>query len=344
MENLNKIKIFIILMIIIIIAIVVIIFNLSKNKNNNDNTNNFEEDDIGFTYEVNENNFSDFKDPTIFYSVLNALDEYLTILENNLQEVVYDREIYTEDQRKQVLYSLLDVNYIKKNNISKKNILEYIGEDQNYKNLIPIEMKVKYNNKTQTYITRVYRENREDGSLKEKMYIIRIDNANSSFSIEPVDEEYTAIDEVKVLDEVDSIQSNNNNKYEVEDVYVEQLVEKYIENYKYLIINHPNIVYDYYLKDSYKSIFNDVDDFINYVQQNKDSLSNLRIIQYEIENDGEKTIYKCYDENNNLYIIEEEATMKYTIEYKDASQVSMQQSEENEQEVNDIQQDDVITE
>ena len=53
----------------------------------------------------------------------------------------------------------------------------------------------------------------ENNNLDEKYYIVRLDNQNSTFSVEPILDKYTNIDDISVEKSKNSIEKNNYNTF-----------------------------------------------------------------------------------------------------------------------------------
>lgn len=316
MNNFNKLKGIIIIIFILIILVIGMIILFKKKSVYKDDViyQNVVTEKVS---EKNDNGFQELKDPNIFFSVLNSFDNYVNILKYEISDNYEIEEnpyqIESENDRNKILYLMLDENYINKNNITIENMSNYLGTEDRILDYIPTEMKVKYNNKTQTYILKVYIKDETD-SLKEKMYIIRVDNSNSAFSIEPVNEQYEEINEVKVENEVSIIESNDYNKYNIESISIERIVKMYMDKYIEIAINYPELTYNNYLDDNYKKErFGSLEKFKKYIEDNKNELQNVRATKYLIENEDGITKYVCLDQYQNTYEFDEKSTMMFTV-------------------------------
>ena len=253
MNDKSKIfKILIIIFIIIIVSIIITIVLLNKN--------NIPEEEKEYVFDENvetekepeedENGFQMLDDSNVFFTIIDIISKYYNAVnydgnsEISQEENIFD--IQNEEQRQEVLNALLDKDYMSSNDISKIEKIEY-----DY-NIIPIEIKTKYDENINTYITHIYIEDYTQKKLEEKYIIIRQDTENQTFSIEPIDDNIDNIDEVRVSDNKNKIIPNNYNNYEIKMFSVEALIRTYMSNFKNMCINYPEIAYNNYLDDEYK--------------------------------------------------------------------------------------------
>lgn len=318
MKELKKLEKMIIILFIIIILILILILKL--NKNTNDST--IEKDELSNeitekVVETNENGFKKVDDPNIFFSVIDSLNKYINVLnyeineDDTLEENTY--EIKNEHDKKKILFSMLDSDYKEENNIiSEDDII--LEKNINRNSFIPIEMKVKYGDRIQVYALHGYLENVVERSLEEKYFIIKMDNTNSTFSVKPLNEKYKQIDEIEENQEFKNIEVNNYNEYYIDNISDEALVKMYMERYRYMSVNYPKVIYDNYFDKEYRDArFGSVENFINYVENVRDEISEIKAIKYS------KNIYMDYneyiiiDQYNNTYIFNENSIMDFTL-------------------------------
>ncbi len=317
MNDKSKIfKILIIIFIIIIVSIIITIVLLNKN--------NIPEEEKEYVFDENvetekepeedENGFQMLDDSNVFFTIIDIISKYYNAVnydgnsEISQEENIFD--IQNEEQRQEVLNALLDKDYMSSNDISKIEKIEY-----DY-NIIPIEIKTKYDENINTYITHIYIEDYTQKKLEEKYIIIRQDTENQTFSIEPIDDNIDNIDEVRVSDNKNKIIPNNYNNYEIKMFSVEALIRTYMSNFKNMCINYPEIAYNNYLDDEYKEKrFGNINELKRYMDKNKEEWENITASKYKVENEDDKEIYICLDQYNNSYQIEELATMQYKVKF-----------------------------
>ena len=314
----NKIKIVKIIICILIIAIItmcVAIVCLRKKENlNKDQTENF---DTGLEYEENINGFRVLNDASTFFSIMNSLSKYLQVAsfelgnELSLEENIYN--IDSEEKKDEILNDLLDEEYKKDYGIDDEKDM---WSNEKYTSIIPIQIKVKYDTPIITYIVNIYLENQEEKTLKEKYFIVRLDNNSSTFSIEPVYGNVDNIDTIPVKASKENISANDYNKYSLETISIERLVKTYMDNYIYLQVNYPEVAYNEFLDDEFKNErFGTEEEFVEYVNKNQDELNNIRATSYLTESDDENQItrYVVLDQYKNTYIFSEKSTMQYSV-------------------------------
>lgn len=319
MKELTKLKKIMIVLFIIIILIFILILKLNKN----DQDLSIEEDEVlsneitEKVQESNDNGFKEIDDPNIFFMVLESLNKYIDVFnyesmeDYTLEENPY--EIENEEDKKRIIFSMLDEDYKKENNIFSVDDVIFENEVME-SSIIPIEMKVKYGDRIQIYALHVYVENVNDKNLEEKYFIIKTDNINSTFSVKPLDEEYEKIDMINEDQEIEDIEINDYNQYYIDNISDVSLIKLYMEKYRYMAINYPKIVYNTCFDEEYRYIrFGNVDNFENYIQNIKDEMLEIKIMKYS------KNIYDNYneyiiiDQYNNTYIFNESSIMNFTI-------------------------------
>ena len=184
--NSNNIKKLIILVSILIVIIIIMSIIVNKSSVEDNIQEEIEQFDSGLQYEENDNGFQILNDPNVFFSVMESLDTYFEILEFDTEntEYVNHYEIEDEDNLKQIiLQDMLDQTYVMENNINEDNFYEYIPLMNYGYNVIPIELRVRYEDDGTIYISSVYIENMETNQLEKRYYIIRIDQDNFTFFI-----------------------------------------------------------------------------------------------------------------------------------------------------------------
>ena len=315
MKNIKK---FIIILSIIIVILIIIIFILKFNKKSEENTlpeENIEELDAGKEFESNANNFQIVDDSNIFFSISNILSNYMQLATYKIGDTENNAyNIQTEEEKKKILFDLLDEDFIKEKKIDSENIYNYIEDIKYDYNYYAIDIRAKYEDKISTYIMKAYIEDINNTNLEEKFYIVRIDNENNSYSVEPILEKYKSLDEIAVKEKNSSIQKNDYNFFRIETISVERLVKIYMDFYKTIVIKYPELIYNNYLDNEYKKArYGTVEEFKRYIEKNKEEIQNLRATKYLIENSENGKNYVVLDQYQNTYQFYETSTMQYKI-------------------------------
>lgn len=313
------VKIALIIVLILIIVVFVLLVFIKKRELGNSNTVVTEEDsnqmDEGKVYEDNNNGFKQLEDPNVFFSISNALNNYLNVLNyrnSDASSNIYN--IQDDTEQSNALLSLLDESYIRDNDINNQNINNYVEAiDYTYK-IIPIDIRVRYDTNILVYILHVYLENLDNMSIQDRYYIIRVDNSNGTFSVKPVSTSINDIDDVRVNVSNASIEKNDYNAYDLETISIERMVKIYMDTFTDMELNYPEIAYNNYLDDEYKTKrFGSLENFESYVSSNRDEISSVRATKYLSEDDTDYTKYVIMDQYNNTYEFYQTTTMNFKV-------------------------------
>lgn len=103
-------------------------------------------------------------------------------------------------------------------------------------------------------------------------------------------------------------------KPEVEEQYSSlELMEKYLSDYTYQVFNNVENAYNLLNEEYRNKRFGSIEEFKEYIVEKQEQLSNIKLIQYKVEDGYGYTIYKGTDENGNYYYIRATSDMEYTI-------------------------------
>ena len=324
-----KINIMILILIILVIIVVLgILIYLNKNSSNNDPELRKQENEY---IEVKNNPASiiNGKKPqlvqyrNIYFTISTLVENYIKCVSNNDKEEIYN---------------ILDKDYIKENKITEENVLEKI---EKYSKIEKSKIKDIYELSGSRYTTYYIEYNIND---KDIYFAMNTDFTNKTFSIMPIKEqEYNKLLNTIIEDkygEEKQIDINNFNKIIYENISEEQMAENLIQDYVTNAL--------YYLEDSYNSLdeeyrkkrFANIENFREYIEDNKEILkkldkSDIKIYSdFDNEKDYEKYVneldkihlskyatqetldgveYMCIDELGNYYIFDTTSVMKYTL-------------------------------
>lgn len=306
----NKIKklIIFLLIILVILAIVIvcIIVNLKHNKQNSltdeykKSREYFDQVQNDPSIAINEKKPEIIKSEGVYFTISNILEKY---------------DIYLKDNNVDALYNILYKQYIEQNNISKNNILEKLNKSMNYEiNQIYALNTINYG----IYYVEIY-----NNKVKEEL-LINWDTLNDTFSISPISEgefnkvtqEGTNIDKQRI----EAIAKNNYNNVQVYKTDSDSIAKKYFYDFIEKIVNKPEKAYSL-LDETYKNNnFTNYNDFLQYVNDNKERLvsldhNNLKevtdfsdYIEYEkyyqkaIQNKMKNYVQTTNNRNKNIYI------------------------------------------
>lgn len=324
----QKIKKILILLFVAIIVLMIVIYLLlqkqvNKQDNQNENTANYGGDISPIEY---NNGFSEVSDYTIFFSIENAIEKYEKICKFNIDADYSDTNIYinedeylleikNEEQRKKAIYDLLDKDYISNNKITIENINKFIFDIDTDTVLVPKRLIYKYGTNINTYIYETYFIKNQ--KVENKAFIVRVNNKNSTFSIEFVNDEFEDISGLKVNINDESIENTGYNKFSIKSVKTEQVAKEHLDNYKELVMANPSIIYNDYLNDEYKETrYGSLEYFEKYVNENIEEIRKCQLTKYAMESISDnKEQYVCVDQYGNYYIFDESSTMQYTVKF-----------------------------
>ncbi len=226
--------------------------------------------------------------------------------------------IYNEKEISDIVYDMLDTQYVKKNNINSENLFNNINKlNDLYLLSIAKISKIYENNNIKSFAVHIIVQNQEDYSLlQENFLIVNIDDNNLSFSIEPLSG-IKSIDDINITtDTITEIKLNENNDFQYVSMTDQDMVLEYISLYKRISLIAPGYVYNNFLDEEYKNAkFGSVQGFTSYVQDNKQKISSISIKKYQVDVYGsEYTRYVALDQNNHYYIIKENQTMDFKMQ------------------------------
>ena len=106
-----------------------------------------------------------------------------------------------------------------------------------------------------------------------------------------------------------NVEKNNYNYFMM--VYADNttIVNRYFDNFKKLLINNPNKLYEILDKEYREKKFLSYENFLNYLRRTSNRFSSLEVSKYQYKNDTIKII----DNYENYYTFKMSDVMKYTI-------------------------------
>lgn len=310
----SKFKWFIFCIVLVILIILIILILLLRNQDNRSVVENIVYNGEELIPEKDSNGYIDVSNFNVFYSIMNAVNKYVENIKYNDNFNINDESVGEKNLNK--IYALLDKNYINNNKINFNNIKNYIYDMNENTKLIPIQMKVKYGENINIYILKAYliRER-----IEEKYFIIRVDTKNQTFSIEFINEDVNSIEQVNIHENNNKIQKNDYNSFSIEMITVGRMMQCYLEHYRDLSINYPEIVYNEYLDEDYKNKrFGTLENYKKYISNNIEELQNIDAKNYFVEaDDNNINYYACLDQYNNTYIFNILSIYQYKIKLDD---------------------------
>ena len=311
MDKLKKIIIIMIpIFVMIVIIISLIIFILLKN--NTGGKEDFPPEEIEETSQYSRENLSKVMTHTEFYTVSNCMQMYLDLL--NRRTTYYEDEEYLDIINNSII-EILSVDYVQDNQINSENIENYIDNIEEKLIYVPIKISgIEQNDNIVSYVIYGFVENMQNVYVKDIYSIVNFDIINTTFSIEPLLNNTTEIENIEVRKITQSeIEENENNLFTYEETSQENIVKKYIDTFKKIILAKPDIAYNL-LEEEYRNArFANLEEFEEYVNNNKDVIFSTRAEKYLVEKSDGNTIYTCIDQNQKYFIFIEDVYMDYKV-------------------------------
>ena len=312
----SKIRNIIIILIIIILIITLTMFVLKLKLNTSDNITE-SEGDVGETIEVT-NQLEDVTDISDFKNVEQCIQKYYNMI-NNQSSMFYERNEDGEYKKisntkiNQMRLNLLSEDYIKNNNINISNINQYINTIEEQGTVVALKMKKLVNNNVDKYLVQAIFINFDNKVLDEFYIVVNLDTINENFSIEPILNKYNDIDEIKITNNNNSIETNENNAYSKNVYDYEDMAKNYFLTYKRLMLSKPDFLYNCMDTEYRNRRFGSENNFLTYVMENKEQIQKLKLTGYLVNNLQETTQFVCKDQYENIYIFDETLPMQFSI-------------------------------
>ena len=302
------------------IIIILIIANIAKK-------DNISKEEMNKIYsEVKENN-EDVKDEKPIRT--NRINTYVTV-----EETIKNYIENTKNQNVELVMSVLNKEYISKNNINSNNLS---SSTQQYKNITSyknIEMYEQNSEKFTAYY--IKGQINDQGNV---YFEIGVDVNNHTYDIMPITEnEYTT--KINQSTGERTIEKNENNSIEFKDYDNADIAKMYFDDYLKQMISNPEKAYNLLDKQYRETKFENYNGFVQYINANREKLeltykmetldnndfekysdyldfklqhSNLGIKKYSIETYESYVQYTCQDAEGNYYIFSAQYPMDYSV-------------------------------
>lgn len=302
------------------IIIILIIANIAKK-------DNISKEEMNKIYsEVKENN-EDVKDEKPIRT--NRINTYVTV-----EETIKNYIENTKNQNVELVMSVLNKEYISKNNINSNNLS---SSTQQYKNITSyknIEMYEQNSEKFTAYY--IKGQINDQGNV---YFEIGVDVNNHTYDIMPITEnEYTT--KINQSTGERTIEKKENNSIEFKDYDNADIAKMYFDDYLKQMISNPEKAYNLLDKQYRETKFENYNGFVQYINANREKLeltykmetldnndfekysdyldfklqhSNLGIKKYSIETYESYVQYTCQDAEGNYYIFSAQYPMDYSV-------------------------------
>lgn len=315
--NLKKVIIILIIILIILIAIAIMVI---KNKNNE-----YKPDPPIENTEIEiENTIKKVSNRNNYYIVEKCTNKFFNYYQTvfNIEEAYNLTGEQTQDtineiqqQNIEILYNVLDQEYITSRNITKDNILTKLKEiELSVVNIDNMYVCEKTSN-ISLYIVEGTLTQNNTNKIQEFKIIVKLDSANRTFSVisqDYIDENYKNLNIGNEIDiEVEeNIPENKNNVYTFRNISDETYVKDIFNKFKALDLQefYNNLDEEYRNKK-----FGTFENFKEYMIKNDERYSTMEIDKYQKTVTNNYTQYVCIDRKGNYYIFNENAIMDFDI-------------------------------
>lgn len=308
-------KLIIILIVIILLLSIILLFYIKGNLNN---SIDFRKNNTKYTYDppvetpiVIEASLNRVSNRNNYYVVKEIIDKFF----GEYNKLFVDN---VDDKVKAKVYGMLDKKYIDFVNTEEENIDKKIDSMIGNSKVQINDMYCcqKDENISVYFIKCNYREK---NALNDKISNIMVitDMLNRTYSVLLEDYVKEKFINIKIGGDADMtnipsmISSNNYNNFNFKVIMDKEYVSNIFEDFKYNLENDLQKAYNS-LSDEYKNLrFKNINDFQLYVNNN--DFTNASIQKYKINNYDGYVQYLCMYGDDNYFIINETATMKYNI-------------------------------
>lgn len=309
----------VVLLILLIIIGVIIVFKINKLSINKNIINELE------TNTVIEESIETVSDYNLFYTIETLIQKYETFLHLNYEQQLNELNqpsvaavygITTQEEKSNAIINLLDNEFIKEYKINTGNVIEILGQYTNGVEVKIMKMNIlkSINKNVSAYSVSTEITNVEDREKISAMFIVKLDNINTTFSIYPIiNNEYSSLDEINVDNTIEKIEKNSNNIYVLMEYNESQVATKYFQEYKNLMLSNSKDAYNK-LDEEYKNKrFGSVENFIEYVNNKTKYIENSQIMKYQVEEKDDYKEYTCMLTDGKYWIIRESKPANYTV-------------------------------
>lgn len=257
-----------------------------------------------------------------YYTVKDSIGKYYSYYSILFNAGSYyateDEQIITQAEKDnaQILYNMLDTEYITEKGITVDNLKSNLTEISQVTPYINNMYIIPETNNIDTYVV--------EGKIKETIedagqdfeVIVKLDTMNKTFSVMPqeyVIEKYGNIVEGQNLDinAEQNIAQNTNNTYTEREITEETYLKDLFAEIRNELLNDYEEAYNH-LDEEYKTQkFATLEEFSNFASGKAEEYRTMALAQYQVTEQDGYTQYVLVDQNGKYYIVNETAVMKY---------------------------------
>lgn len=311
-----KLLIFVLIIIIVIISSLLIVVNNQHSSRNVSYIQNEEENNSSLHIDTVEDEKYYFvlkqaiekfyKNCTKMNASEKDISQYRAKLNeqewNEYKDILLKEE---QDEAKKIILAILDSNYINEYNITKDNIKNKFGINNQVDIVIDnfINIDFFYSENLLSYLVKGYCIDVETKGSKAFELIVNLDKLNNTYSI--CAKEYFESDNSLNEKNLIKIENSSYNVFENKEIEESEIAYEYFYNYKYNMLYNTEKAY-YSLDEPYRDErFGTLENYKKYIKDNNNDLVNSTLTKYQIENLESSKKYICLDNFENYYVFEQ---------------------------------------
>ena len=288
-----KIIILLVLMIVLIMTWLLIM----KRNEQNDLINLSNETEI--VEEEIDNQWHNIDNINTYYTVEHCIQNLFKFHSNNNFKAVYN---------------ILDLDYIKDNDINEDNISEKFDYKGNFTFISTNQVVKEDDYNLSTYLVEGLLINTDNRNSEQKCFIVKLDWELGKFSIYPLNEKNM---DIQIKNTINNEEENKDNEFNLVNLSDNQIARVYYNIIKFQIIYNKDNIYNLIDQDNLETNFNNSKDSLyKYIEEIDDELYNSNLIKYNIQYNDKNTTYKLLDSKNNQFtiVVNESMQLKIKIE------------------------------
>ncbi len=316
-------KVIILLIILLSITIIALIINL-MNVDDYDQNQVYATEDVQPTEYELQTTLKVVEDKMNYYAIKDIVDKYYLYYATvfNIQEyyetddtkMIKEAELQNAD----ILYSILDEEYIHEKDVTASNIKTKLEKIESSTINITNMYVSEKNDKIDVYLVKGILKGKNTEKINPFKIIIKVDVSNRTYSVIPqeyVEEKYNNLEagheiDVTVLEGIQKSKNNIFNYKAVSDeVYIKSLFSKFKNELQYFTEQAYNNLEPEYKNKNFQTL----QVFKEYIENHKSEYNKMQLAKYQKKEIANYTQYIFIDQNNNYYILRETEPFAYTV-------------------------------
>lgn len=273
---------------------------------------------------INKNDEIDYDD-TIEQDILVELQAGISKEENDyrffgIEDFINQFFQYIETKNEDAIYELLDDGYKKQYNV--ESIIKDINNKGNINSFYLNELyKREGTNNWIYYVSGILELTNSQGESDfQKMYFQLYVDSNNAADIKILEEDEYNKEIADTSENINEkkITKNKYNNYNILKLTSWELAERYISDFSFRLRYDVEEAFDLLDEECKEGLFNnDIKKFDEYIQENKNTLYNIKIHDCKSKVTEDYIEYSIKDSSSTEYTIKRKSAMKYSISLKD---------------------------